>query len=160
MLQWKNNRSAFTLIELLVVVIIVAVLASVAIPLLSANVIRAKASEAESGLGTIRTALRAYFAENQTYTDADLTNIGLDYETGAGNLSDDLDGRYFSDDAYDLTIDESGLGYCITVDGALSLAFKNDDVNGSTDGAGVTTGSVQRAMDENGTIFRDTTSCG
>ena len=47
MLKLRSNRD-FTLIELLVVVIIVAVLAAVGVPLLSANVERARASEAEA----------------------------------------------------------------------------------------------------------------
>ena len=64
MLQLKRNKAAFTLIELLVVVIIVAILAAVGVPLLSANVRRARASEAESGIGAIRTGVRAYQSEN------------------------------------------------------------------------------------------------
>ena len=130
MLQLKK-RSAFTLIELLVVVIIVAILAAVGVPMLSANVQRARASEAEAGLGTVRTALRAYFAENQTYVGAALTNIiGLNVDqSGAGSLDDDLDGRWFSDDAYALG-GLSSTGFCIRVNGAASAAPRADQVDG------------------------------
>ena len=130
MLQLRE-RSAFTLIELLVVVIIVAVLAAVGVPMLSANVQRARASEAEAGLGTVRTALRSYFAENQTYVGATLPNIGLNVDqSGAGSLDDDLDGRWFSDDAYAL----GGLsltGFCVRVNGAASAAPRADQVDGT-----------------------------
>ena len=49
MLRVKRGQAAFTLIELLVVVIIVAILAAVGIPLLSGNIERARASEADAG---------------------------------------------------------------------------------------------------------------
>ena len=113
MLQWKRNRSAFTLIELLVVVIIVAVLAGVGVPLLSANVQRARASEGDAGLGTVRTGLRAYFAENRTYVGADiLTNVGI----GA----DDLTGRYFDNDDFTLPTPPTLTSYCIRATGGAS----------------------------------------
>src|SRR3990167_8886774 len=69
-------RAGFTLIELLVVVIIVAVLAAVGVPLLSANVTRARGTEAETGLGTLRAALRAYGVENSAYTTT-VANLNL-----------------------------------------------------------------------------------
>ena len=144
----KRNESAFTLIELLVVVIIVAILAAVGVPLLSANVQRARASEAEAGLGTVRTALRSYFAENQTYVGAALaTNLGLNFVTGNGSLDDDLDGRWFSDDAYTLG-GLSATAYCITANGANSLAFRHAQIDG--------TGSIPvlvRSMNQDGSIF-------
>ena len=55
----RLNRAGFTLVELMVVAVIVAILAAVAIPLMSANKTRAMATEAEAGCGTIRTAFRA-----------------------------------------------------------------------------------------------------
>ena len=95
MLQLKR-KSGFTLIELLVVVIIVAVLAAVGIPLLSAEVERAKVSELEAGLGTIRTAMRAEFAENgstvgwSNVTLSDLVTVAPEI----GLAVNDLDGRF------------------------------------------------------------------
>ena len=138
MLQLKR-RSAFTLIELLVVVIIVAILAAVGVPLLSANVRRARASEAEAGLGTIRTAVRAYIAENGSATGATLANIGA---TAA-----DFGGRWFDFPAYALTVAASGTAYCITVDGSASAAPRFDQVN--------TTGTdrLSRSMNQDGQIM-------
>ena len=51
----KSRKAGFTLVELMVVAIIVAILAAVAIPLMSGNRTRAMATEAETALGTIRT---------------------------------------------------------------------------------------------------------
>src|SRR3989338_142078 len=105
MLRIKRNRAAFTLIELLVVVIIVAVLAAVGVPLLSANVARARLSEAEAGLGQIRTGMRARFAEFTTYAGANgLTPIAANIGIAAG----DLTGRFFEDDDFPALVAAAG----------------------------------------------------
>ncbi len=103
MFKQKNNQSGFTLIELLVVVIIVAILAGVGIPLLSGFMQRARTSEADAGLGAIRTGMRSFFAENRTYVGATFANIGIT-TTAAANTGGDLDGRYFEDGDYTLII--------------------------------------------------------
>lgn len=103
----KTNRKAgFTLVELMVVAIIVAILAAVAIPLMSANKKRAAATEGEAGLGTARSALRAMYAETGAYNKKpDESTLG----TGAiaGNVPGisvgDLNGKYFVDANYTLT---------------------------------------------------------
>ena len=130
MLQWKSNRAAFTLIELLVVVIIVAVLAAVGVPLLSANIVKARTSEADAGLGTIRTGLRAQFAEFAVYptiaagTLATTANVGVQ----AG----DLTGRYFGDS--DFTLSSAPATACITATGntGASTAPRKAQVAGVT----------------------------
>lgn len=139
MVQAKRNRSAFTLIELLVVVIIVAVLASVGIPLLSANVQRARASEAEAGLGTIRTGVRAFLAENGTFPGASLTLAQAGLQAG------DLNGRWFNDAAYTgIATTASTTTYCISVTGASSTAPKASQVQAPT--------LIARSMNQDGTI--------
>ena len=97
------RRMGFTLVELMVVAIIVAILASVAVPLMASNKRRAMATEAESAMGSIRTALRVLRAETDVYNRrSDGTAIAA-----AGNCRDlpgvsapDLDGRYWNQDCY------------------------------------------------------------
>ncbi len=143
----RNKKSGFTLVELMVVAVIVAILAAVAIPLMSGNRERAMVTEAEAGLGTMRTALRAMFAQTGAY------NVDLDGNTIApgavasdipGIQEDDLDGRYFDDDAYSITA-VGDTTYTLTADGGDSGAPEHAAVADITvtldnDGAFVRTG--------------------
>lgn len=134
----KRNNQGFTLVELMVVAIIVAILAAVAIPLMTANKRRAIATEAEAGCGTIRTALRIYYAEHDSYptgtTASATTLIGI----GVG----DLDGTYFSDECYTFTSDAST--YTIQATGDDSTAPKSEDA-----------AEIVITLDEEGTWTRD-----
>ena len=118
----RLNRAGFTLVELMVVAVIVAILAAVAIPLMSANKTRAMATEAEAGCGTIRTAFRGMYAETSDYS-VDLNgNAVLPSPISLPGISaGDLDGKYFVDANYVL----SNLGvttYTITATGAGDVA--------------------------------------
>ena len=144
MVTKNKKQGGFTLIELLVVVIIVAVLAAVGIPLLSGNVARARASEAEAGLGTIRTSMRARLAEVGTFTAVPtFAQIGLT-TTAGNNQGGDLDGRFFDDDAYTIA-SASGTSYCVNVTGASSIAPRATQVQAPN--------LIARSMDQNGTIY-------
>ncbi len=84
------------MVELMVVVLIVGVLAAVAIPLMTGRTDASKWSEATMTMGTIATALRAYGIEKGSFSGApSLQGIGI--------LDDDLDGTYFSHEAYAIT---------------------------------------------------------
>ncbi len=151
----KKSTAGFTLIELMIVVIIVAVLAAVGIPLLSGNVERAKLTEADAGLGTIRTALRAKVAEVGSAPAADMTNDVL--RTQLNFKAGDLTGRYFGDGDYSYKFVAAAgttpAGYCLNVEGnhakitgdvdAVVLANKRSQVAG-----------IFRSMDQNGTIYK------
>jgi len=75
--KMMKNKKGFTLIELMVVVIIVGILAAVAIPLYTAHVDQAKASEGAALVGSVRTAERVYYSQHKTYTD-DKAELGID----------------------------------------------------------------------------------
>jgi len=141
----KSTRNkGFTLIELLVVVIIVAILAAVATPLLAGNIRQAKESEARASLGTIRTGLRSFFAERGTYAGATFAAIGIN--TNAGWANGDLDGRYFDDNDY--TMPALAIAtFCIDVVGG---TIPNDAPR-----APEVTG-LARSMDEQGNIYNAT----
>ncbi|KAA3660906.1 MAG: prepilin-type N-terminal cleavage/methylation domain-containing protein [Calditrichaeota bacterium] len=131
MKQLIKSMRGFTLIELMVTIIIIGVLASIAIPMYRANVERAKKAEADANMGTIRTALRVYYAEFGSYPTAtaenpwDISNVNID--------STDLVGRYFPATSYTVTSTSSsytiyatgsgesdGLDRQLTMDGTLS----------------------------------------
>jgi type IV pilus assembly protein PilA len=91
-----KSYKGFTMVELMVVVLIVGILAAVAVPLMTGRIDGAKWSEAKSAMGTIASALRSYAAEKGTFsTTPALSDIGL--------TNNDLDGTYFSHDAYAIT---------------------------------------------------------
>jgi prepilin-type N-terminal cleavage/methylation domain-containing protein len=91
----KSNQ-AFTMVELMIVVLIVGILASVAVPLMTGRVDAAKWSEGKAALGTIASALRSYAAEKGGFASApSLSEIGL--------ANNDLDGTYFTHEAYAIT---------------------------------------------------------
>jgi prepilin-type N-terminal cleavage/methylation domain-containing protein len=90
------THRGFTVVELMVVVLIVGVLAVVAIPLMKGRTDASKWSEAKTAMGTIASALRTYAAEKGSFSGAPaLAAIGI--------LDSDLDGTYFSHEAYAIT---------------------------------------------------------
>jgi prepilin-type N-terminal cleavage/methylation domain-containing protein len=88
----RNSKAGFTLVELMVVAIIVAILAAVSIPLMSANKKKAIATEGQAGCSSIRTALRVMQAEGATTPSAISGIKGLN--------TADLEGTYFAGGDY------------------------------------------------------------
>ena len=133
----QKERGGFTLVELMVVAIIVAILAAVAIPLMTGNKKRAAATEAEAGLGMIRSAMRAMYAQTGAY-NTNLNGVaivaGTSFHTNgiAGVQGNDLDGRYFSGEAY--TLDAvAGSSYRVKAVGdSPNIASNKTDVAGIT----------------------------
>ena len=93
-----RGRKGFTLIELMVVILIVAILAAVAIPILRGRIDAAKWSEGRAMMGSIATAIRAYHAEKgPTGSTPTTLYTGI---TGLGFTNADLDGTYFTHEAF------------------------------------------------------------
>lgn len=127
MRRLSNDHRGFTLVELMITVVIVGILAAIAIPLYQANVKRAKAAEADAALGSIRTALRVYYAENGAYpvkTSATrVDSIGIDIN------SSDLTGKYFSISNYTYT--GTTTTYTVKATNATLGIYRQIDQNGT-----------------------------
>ena len=63
----KSAQKGFTLVELMIVVAIIGILAAIAIPQFAAYRARAFNSASLSDLKNFKTAMEAYFADNQNY---------------------------------------------------------------------------------------------
>lgn len=107
-----HHKNGFTLVELMIVIVIVGVLAAIAVPIYTNNVKKAKMSEADAALGTIRTQLRISYAENGVYPTVDPAAAVVG---GAWNniVAGQLTGKYFADASYTY-LSADGVSYTIT----------------------------------------------
>jgi type IV pilus assembly protein PilA len=94
-----RGRKGFTLVELMVVILIVAILAAVAIPILRGRIDAAKWAEGKSMMGSIATGICTWCAEKgEGYATAPGGLVGIGFTSG------DLSGTYFSDSDFSFTV--------------------------------------------------------
>ena len=118
-----EKRKGFTLIELMVVIFIVGILAAVAIPIMRGRIDSAKWSEGKAAAGSIRTAARAFCAEKGptwggVWANITLGDLGFNVVSAADG--DDLDGKYFTNEAYAVAFTAYDT-YTVTVTAVASL---------------------------------------
>jgi len=119
-----RNQAGFTLVELMIVIVIVGILAAVAVPIYQSNITKAKMSECDAALGTIRTTLRVSYAEHGAYPVWD----GLVTEaTGIDVTTMDLEGRFFKAENYTLASDTSTYTITCTNTDILDVARTLDE---------------------------------
>ncbi|HMX43043.1 MAG TPA: prepilin-type N-terminal cleavage/methylation domain-containing protein [Elusimicrobiota bacterium] len=79
-------RRGFTLIELMLVVAIIGLLAAIAIPKFANMVIKAKEASIKGKLGTLRSALSIYYADNEGIYPPSDYYLGIALTTGSRYL--------------------------------------------------------------------------
>lgn len=94
------GTAAFSLMEVMVVAILVAILATLAVPIMHGNRRRAWATEAQTGCGTIRTAMRIVLLADGAYPE--LTDSPV-YPSITGISQEELDGAFFLTSDYRIT---------------------------------------------------------
>jgi type IV pilus assembly protein PilE len=92
MISIFNKSRGFTLIELMVVVVVIAVLSALAVPAYQDYVIRAKITQAISGLSSRQVKMEQCYQDNRTYTpaggcDACFAFTGDDFAFSCDNLT-------------------------------------------------------------------------
>jgi prepilin-type N-terminal cleavage/methylation domain-containing protein len=134
----RSSETGFTLVELVVVVLIVAILAAVAMPIMRGRLGSARWSEGKAAMGAIATALRTYAAERRevgSYGPGQPTFAELGFSAGA------LHGVYFTIANYSI-VDSS---FTAGADPELTFSIQCTNV-----GTGIIS-PTQITLDETGT---------
>jgi type IV pilus assembly protein PilA len=108
----------------MLVIFIVGIMSAVAIPIMRGRIDSVKWSEGLAGASTIRSSARAFCAEmgsdwSGVWANVTLAEIGLNIADGVGG--DDLDGKYFTNESYELAFTAYNT-YMITITAADSLS--------------------------------------
>ena len=108
-MESDRNKRAFTFVEMMAVILVVGVLAALTIPIVRGRTEQTKWSEAAAAAGTIRQAIRAYYAQD-SIAAAGMIGSTVDTVQGAlGFQSGDLTGRYFQADNFTIAnVDGNG----------------------------------------------------
>jgi prepilin-type N-terminal cleavage/methylation domain-containing protein len=115
-----RNRRGFTLIELIIVVILIAILSSIAAPVMRGNVDKARRSEAIATCGALRTAARLWMVENPTGTP------DLNDALNAANMTvSDLTGPNYAGSNYSIS---SGVIQATGKPGTVTMRIDNGTI--------------------------------
>ena len=102
----RGRDGGFTLVEVMIVVVMVAILATSAMPLCSGYIIQAKMAEGIAGCGTIRTAMQIKRVKNDGKYPV-LFGASGDALKALGFKPNDLDGTIFDAGSYTVSSTES-----------------------------------------------------
>ena len=83
----KNNSPGFTLIELLVVIAIIGILAALALPFYEGYAVRARLTEVERAMATVKSAVSEFRQERETWPNCPTINeVRNSLGVGLGNV--------------------------------------------------------------------------
>jgi type IV pilus assembly protein PilA len=83
-----KNKSGFTLIELLVVIVIIGILAALAIPFYQGYAVRAKLTEVENAMATVKGAVSTYRQVKEGWPNCPTINeVSTSLGVGLGNVT-------------------------------------------------------------------------
>lgn len=85
-----NNQKGFTLIELMAVVCIIAILATISLPVFNHYIEKARAAAGLASLGTFKDDVAVCFMHNNTFAGCDSNTNGIHPETQAINWVNDV----------------------------------------------------------------------
>lgn len=118
-----RHLSGFTLIELMIVVVIVAILASIAIPAYVDYIRRSQVTEAVNQLASLRVSMEQYFQDNRSYANGGSCGVAMPTTTSGAV-------KYFT---YACDPTTPANGFTITATGAAGQAvghvYTIDDSN-------------------------------
>ncbi len=125
MFKVKTNSKGFTMLEILMVVIILAVLATIAVPMFTKAIRTAREREAKAMLKLIVQAQKVYRLENTFYypfsgSQGNTSNINQ-------NLSLDLHERY-----WDFTVESTGCAQAVSSHKQLHMNVGDDEPSDGT----------------------------
>ena len=133
----RMRQRGVTLIELLTVMVVVAIIASIAIPSYRRYLLRAQRTDAKAALLQAQTAEEKFVLQNNAYT----TNVTVAPPGGLG-LPGTSEKGYYTIDVPGLANGDGTAGYTLRARPAAVVGGQTDDVDCQTftiDGAGVRT---------------------
>jgi len=122
MMKVKRGDKGFTLIELMIVVAIIGILAAVAMPKFADLVRKSKEGATKGNLGTLRSALSVYYADNEGLWPATLAGM-VAVMDATGNSAKYLD-----------AVPQAKVGCYGAPDSSAEEAGDQSDVDGATGG--------------------------
>ena len=121
-------EKGFTVAELALIIFVIVVCSAVVIPYMRGRGDKSKWSEGKATAGSIRTAADNYINEKGNGYDFSGTTLNdLGFRINLNSGGGDLDGKYFTDDSYEIKFSKKG-NYLITIDATQS---KSGDPPGS-----------------------------